>query len=170
MLLVYPDTAHPAGANHKPGRGELLYSRNRVRGIHYRIARPPCGEGHQTGAGLSGHYPGTETRSWGNKPFECQPSPPQLTNRSPPQRRPQPPWHRKTRATTCSVGRGFRYASLTAYCSSAAAASAGFSVCWEAATRAARLASAETVSSRTREIWLMGALSPLRFSNFTMRV
>ena len=37
MLLVYPDAAHPAGANHKPGRNELLYSRNRFRGIHYRV-------------------------------------------------------------------------------------------------------------------------------------
>ena len=43
MLLSYPDAAHPVGANHKPGRNELLYSRNRFRGIHYRITKAKRG-------------------------------------------------------------------------------------------------------------------------------
>ena len=52
----------------------------RFRGIHYRITRTPCGESHQAGAGLSRHYPGAETRQWGNKPFERQCAPPRLAN------------------------------------------------------------------------------------------
>ena len=102
-----PDAAHPVGANHKPGRNELLYSCNWFRGIHYRVTRTPCGESHQAGAGLSGHYPGAETHQWGNKPFERQCAPPRLANQWPPTLDAAPPWHRKTRAAAVLWGTGF---------------------------------------------------------------